>query len=47
MNLDDPGNTQWPDGFGEDFNREGHKLSERLRTELGPDYEVSEQPFAE
>lgn len=47
LNSDDPGNTQWPDGFRENFNREGRKLTERLRNELGSAYEVSEKLFTE
>lgn len=42
LNWDDPGHTQWPDGFFAEFNRQGRDLADRLRHELGPQYEVTE-----
>ena len=43
LNWDDPGDTNWPDGFFAEFNCEGRKLAQRLKAELGPTYEVAEQ----
>jgi hypothetical protein len=41
LNWADPGNTEWPDGFFAEFNRQGRELAERLRYELGPSYVVT------
>jgi hypothetical protein len=47
LNRDDPGNTQWPDGFFVEFNREGRNLARRLKIELGSSYEVTETFWGE
>jgi hypothetical protein len=43
LNWDDPAHTVWPEGFWTEFNAQGIRLAQRLRTELGPDWVVSEQ----
>ena len=47
LNWADAGNTKWPDGFFAEFNHQGRELAKRLRCELGPSYEVTEQLWGE
>ncbi|MES2699567.1 MAG: hypothetical protein V4647_08155 [Pseudomonadota bacterium] len=47
LNWDDPAHTKWPDGFFAEFNDDCQKLAQRLKAELGPSYEVTEQYWGE